>query len=602
LSGFVGILNLDGAPVDQLLLERMTQALAFRGPDAQGIWSQGEIGLGHTLLRATHEAGRERQPAALEARLRIVADGRVDARAELIAKLNSRLANRHGVSLATPDAELILQAYDAWGESCLDHLLGDFSFAIWDAANRKLFCARDQIGIKPFYYTQIANTLIVSNTLQVVRLHPGVLSKLSDLAIGDFLLFGLNYRPDVSAFEGIKKLPPARFLTAAERQVRVSRYWSFPIEEPLRHRHTRDCIQEFRTLLGAAVRDRLRTDRASISLSGGLDSPAVAAMAGAQLTGKGALQGITIVNDQLMPDQERKYAGIVASHLGIPIHFVALEDYKLFERCVSPGFRFPEPNGLELAAMHEDLYRFAAAHGSVMLTGEGGDPGLVPSLCFYKKGKRLPSFLRDMAWYVLTHGRHPRLGFHLAWLRWRGLPTSESGPYPSWLEPDFESRAKLRERWREIMDEPRPVHPDRPAAYESVSQTQWAGFFEASDAGYTRIQLEVRHPLMDLRVLRFMLRLPTLPWCADKELLRVAMRSDLPEAILRRPKAPLAGDPALGLLQREDTRRLTNFAPTPELSNFIVTERIPSLARGGIPLDPSLHLRPLSLNLWLQSR
>lgn len=601
LSGFVGILNLDGAPVDQPLLGRMTQALAFRGPDARGIWSQGEIGLGHTLLRTTYESANERQPAALDARLWIVADGRVDARAELIAKLNSRLSIRHEVSLSTPDAELILHAYDAWGESCLDHLLGDFSFAIWDAANRKLFCARDQIGIKLFYYARIANTLIVSNTLQVLRLHPGVSSKLSDLAIGDFLLFGVNYRTDVSAFADIKKLPPAHLLTTAGQQVHVRRYWSFPIEEPLRHRRASDCIQEFRTLLSAAVSDRLRTDRASISLSGGLDSPTVAATAAAQLPGKGALQGFTITYDRVIPDEERKYAGIVASHLGIPVHFIAGEDYRLFERCESPGFRFPEPNALELAAMDEDLCRFAAAHGPVMLTGEGGDPGLVPSLCFYK-GKRFPSLLWDATSYFLSHGRHPKLGFRLAWLRWRGLPTSESVPYPNWLEPNFESRATLRERWREIMDEPTPTHPDRPAAYGSVSQTQWAGFFESNDPGWARVLLEVRHPLMDLRVLRFMLRLPTLPWCADKELLRVAMRGDLPENVLRRPKSPLAGDPLVGLLRREGSNRLTNFEPAPELENFILRDQIPPLFGEGIPSEPTLHLRPLSLNLWLQSR
>jgi asparagine synthase (glutamine-hydrolysing) len=601
LSGFVGILNLDGAPVDQPLLERMTQALAFRGPDARRTWSQGGVGLGHALHRVTPEAAHERQPAALDARLWIVADGRVDARAELITELNSRHANRHELSLATTDAELILHAYEAWGESCLDHLLGDFSFAIWDHANRKLFCARDQIGIKPFYYARISDTLIFGNTLQVVRLHPDVPSTLSDLAIGDFLLFGVNYRTDVSAFEHIKKLPPAHFFTAVGEQLRVRRYWSFPIEQPVRHRRARDCIEEFRTLLNAAVGDRLRTDRASISLSGGLDSPTVAATAAAQLTEKGALQGFTVTYDRVIPDEERKYAGMVAAHLGVPIHFFAGEDYRLFERCESPGLRFPEPKPLELAALNEDMCRLAAANGPVMLTGEGGDPGLVPSLCFYK-GKRIPNLLWEVARYFVFHGRHPKLGFHLAWLRWRGLPTSESPTYPSWLEPDFETRARLRERWHEIMDQPIPAHPDRPAAYASASQTEWAGFFEPSDPGWSRVLLEVRHPLMDLRVLRFMLRLPTLPWCADKELLRVAMRGELPESALQRPKSPLAGDPFIGLLRRERSDRLTKFTPADDLDRFILQDQIPPLFGGTIPPDPAVHLRPLNLSLWLKSR
>jgi asparagine synthase (glutamine-hydrolysing) len=601
LSGFVAILNLDGAPVDQPLLERMTQAMAFRGPHARGIWSAQEIGLGHALLRTTPESAQERQPAALDARLWIAADARVDARAELIAEINSRPAHRRELSLATPDAELILHAYDVWRESCLDHLLGDFSFAIWDAANRRLFCARDQIGIKPFYYAHIANTLIVSNTLQVLRLHPGVSSKLCDLAIGDFLLFGVNYRTDVSAFEDIKKMPPAHFLTAAAGQIHVRRYWSFPIEEPIFHRRAADCIQEFRALLGAAVSDRLRTDRASISLSGGLDSPTVAAAAAAQLTGEGALQGITIDCHPLIPDQERKYAGIVASHLGIQERYMVMADYELFERCETPGFHFPEPNALELAAMNEDMSRLAAAHGSVMLTGQGGDPGLIPSLSFYK-GRRSFSFLLEMGRYFLTHGAIPRLGFRLAWLRWRGLPTSEVSPYPNWLEPNFESRANLRVRWREIMDEITSAHPDRPKAYGSVSHTQWAAYLEPHDPGWTRILLEVRHPLMDLRILRFMLRLPTLPWCADKELLRVAMRGDLPEIVLRRPKSPLAGDPVVALLRRERSDHLTKFTSAAGLENFVVQHQIPPLIGRNIPPDAASDLHPLSLSLWLRSR
>ena len=609
MSGFVAILNLDGEPVDQILLQRMTRSLAFRGPDAEGIWRQGAVGMGHALLRTTLKAAPEtspiaesdKQPAALGDRLWIVADARIDARGELVEKLKAKSSSASGVSLSTPDALLILHAYDIWGDACVEHLLGDFSFAIWDAANRKLFCARDQIGIKPFYYARIANTLIVGNTLQVLRLHPDVSSKLSDLAIGDFLLIGWNLQIGHSAFEDIKKLPPAHSLSATGHKIDVHRYWSFPIEEPLRYHHAGDYVEEFRALLNAAVLDRLRTDRVSVSMSGGLDSPTVAAVAAASLRGNGSLQGITFVYNEVIPDEERKYASIVGRHLKIPVHFLAAEDYRLFERCESPGFSLPEPKSLELAAMYDDQYRCAAAHGMVMLTGEGGDPGLIPSLYFYK-GKRFPRLLWDMAGYFLSHGRHPRLGFHLAWLRWRGLPTSESGPYPNWLEPNFESRANLRERWREMMAEPASVHPDRPQAYAGASQTDWSTYCERHDAGSTRVPLEVRHPLLDLRILRFLLRLPTLPWCADKELLRVAMRGDLPEEVLRRPKAPLAGDPYIGLLRREDPNCLTNLAPTPELLNFVVPNRIPLLAGSGILQDPSLNFRPLSLNFWLRMR
>jgi len=186
MSGFVGILNLDGAPVDRALLERMTQSLAFRGPDARHVWCQGPVGLGHALLQITNGTALEKQPAQLDGRLWITADARIDARTELIEKLKAKSQAAGALALPTPDAELILHAYDAWGEACVEHLLGDFSFAIWDAREKRLFCARDHFGVKPFYYAQVGSCLIFCNTLNCVRMHPGVSSRLNDLAIADF--------------------------------------------------------------------------------------------------------------------------------------------------------------------------------------------------------------------------------------------------------------------------------------------------------------------------------------------------------------------------------------------------------------------------------
>lgn len=148
MSGIVGILNRDGAPVDRDLLAKMTGFMAFRGPDAQETWIDGNAGFGHTLLRTTWESEREKQPCTLEGQVWITADARIDRREELIQELQA--AGRHPCKGAT-DPELILHAYHAWNEQCLEHLLGDFSFAIWDGRARRLFCARDHFGIKPFY-------------------------------------------------------------------------------------------------------------------------------------------------------------------------------------------------------------------------------------------------------------------------------------------------------------------------------------------------------------------------------------------------------------------------------------------------------------------
>lgn len=179
MSGIVGIVNLDGAPVDPALLRRMTEDLAPRGPDAQQIWIEQNVGFGHTLLRATWESALEHQPHTRDGQTCIVADCRVDGRDDLIRELAT-----HGCAVAkdAPDPDLILHAYDVWQEQCLDHLLGDFSFAIWDARRRTLFCGRDHFGVKPFLYVRTDRCFIFSNDLSCLRLHPAVSSELDDVA------------------------------------------------------------------------------------------------------------------------------------------------------------------------------------------------------------------------------------------------------------------------------------------------------------------------------------------------------------------------------------------------------------------------------------
>src|SRR5207253_1379774 len=138
MSGIVGVVNWDGAPVDRRLVERMTATVSGCGPDGQHVWTDGPVGFGHAWLRTS--ATRDVQPCSLEARVWITADARIDGRPELVRTLRA-----HGChDLAeTTDAELILHAYAVWGEACVSHLFGDFSFAIWDGARRRVLCARD---------------------------------------------------------------------------------------------------------------------------------------------------------------------------------------------------------------------------------------------------------------------------------------------------------------------------------------------------------------------------------------------------------------------------------------------------------------------------
>ncbi|MGH9678171.1 MAG: asparagine synthetase B family protein, partial [Candidatus Acidiferrum sp.] len=274
MSGIVGMAHSEGRPVDPDLLRRMTNSLSFRGPDAQEIWANGSVGLGHALLSHADESEHGRQPATLDQRNWIVADVRLDAHRELVEALRSR---GRDAEFSNTDAQLLLHAYEAWGEACLDHLLGDFAFAIWDARRQQLFCACDQFGIKALYFVEVDHSFIFSNTLDCLRLHPSVSDRLNDAAIADFLLFGMNYDPASTSFADIRRLPRAHALRwSPVSGLQLREYWRPPTDEAIRYQRRGDYIEHFNELLTKAVDDRLRTDKVGILLSGGLDSSSVA--------------------------------------------------------------------------------------------------------------------------------------------------------------------------------------------------------------------------------------------------------------------------------------------------------------------------------------
>jgi asparagine synthase (glutamine-hydrolysing) len=606
LSGFVGVLNLDGAPVDRAPLECMTRDLAFRGPDAQEVWGQGPVGLGHALLQMASGTALEKQPAQLDDRLWIVADARIDARSELIAKLKGKSSAAGALSLSTPDAQLILHAYDAWGDACVEHLLGDFSFAIWDAQQRRLFCARDPFGVKPFFYAHLGSLVIFSNTLDCLRQHPAVSNRLNELAIADFLLFDMNQDSGTTSFTDIQRLPPAHILMCDQGKVSVQRYWELSVTTPVHYSRDLEYVERFNELLDTAVADRLRGESAGVLMSGGLDSPTVAASAQKVLAGNGGVSGLrayTDVFDSLIPHEERHYAGLVADALKIPIEYQVSDHGKMFERADQPEYYSSEPVHSAWPDSTRDQLRRLATRSRVALTGFGGDPVLCGRISVHFRqlieAKQFGRAIADAVRYLTVEGRLSRLYLGT---RWRILfaAKNQRPAFPPWLNDDLEKRLNLRDRWG-VMDRPsRAPSAARPEAHEAMVAPMWANLFEGHDAGITRVPLEVGHPFFDLRLVNFLLALPRLPWCCDKELLREAARGRLPNAVRLRRKSPLPADPLVALLQQPETEWVDRFAPIPELEQYVVRNRIPAVHREQDSWAAWIHLRPLSLNYWLR--
>jgi len=614
LSGFVGILNLDGAPVDGDLLQRLTHFLEFRGPDGEGCWRDGAVGLGHTLLRVTPEgtpetpfnADRDKQPADLGRRLWIVGDARIDGREELITKLKAKSASAGELSLSAPDSQLILLAYDAWDEACVEHLIGDFSFAIWDARARKLFCARDQFGVKPFFYAHSGSLLIFSNTLDCIRQHPAVSHRLNDLAIADFLLFDMNQDPATTSFVDIQRLPPAHTLTCEREQVSVRRYWELSVTTPIHLSRDAEYIERFLELLDLAVADRLRTNSAGVLMSGGLDSPTVAASAQRVFSRAGAVPGLrayTEVFESLIPHEERHYATLVAEALKIPIEYQVSNGCRIFERADQPEYHSPEPTHLAWPDKTGDDLRQLAARSRVTLTGFGGDPMLCGRISVHFRQlierKQFGRALADALRYLTVEGRISRLYLRT---RWRIVFASkgQTPGYPQWLNEDLENRQGLRDRWELMSRKKAPQSAARPEAHQAVLDPIWPSMFEIHDPGFTRVPVEVRHPLFDLRLVNFLLALPRLPWCCDKELLREAARGVLPDTVRLRRKSPLIADPLVALLKMPEASWVDRFEAVPDLERYVVRDRVPAVHKELDSWAAWIHLRPLSLNFWLR--
>jgi asparagine synthase (glutamine-hydrolysing) len=558
------------------------------------------------MLRTTREAAHEHQPFSLDGEIWITADARVDGWSDLIRDLGRQKCD---VPDELTDVALILLAYKAWGTRCVEHLIGDYAFAIWDERKKRLFCVRDHFGVKPFFYARVDDSLVFSNTLECLRLYPGISDKLNDVAIGDYLLFGVNQDPATTAFADIQRLPGAHLLTCADGQVQTSRYWSLPLNGSLRYRNARDYVDHFKEHLRTAVDDRLRTDRVSCEMSGGLDSTSIAATAKAILAERGGafdLRAHTVVYDRLIPDQERHFSGLAAKWLDLPIHYLVADEYPPLTRTTGADLPQPEPFHVgPLAATAADFLRQMAARSRVALTGWDGDALMCesPSLYFRSLFKRFEfsQLASDMVWYVRAKRALPPIGVR-TWIKRRLGKYPVRSRYPSWIEPSFASRMETRARWEEINAERPPVHPTRPRAMQQLSLPTWWLLLEGYDPGVTGLALEARHPLLDLRLVNYVLAIPPVPWCSDKHMLREAMANVLPDAILRRPKTGLAGDPVLAHARAMGARGLGISGPPAGLDRYVGADPHARLSDATDPNALWLDLRPLCLGRWLDDQ
>jgi asparagine synthase (glutamine-hydrolysing) len=466
----------------------------------------------------------------------------------------------------------ILDAYETWSEACVDHLAGDFSFAIWDAERGRLFCARDFMGIRQLYYARTANALIVSGAIGPIIRHPGISDALEESSMAKFLIGGTSEFPVDTFYPHIKRLPPAHALTWDGERLVIRRYWSLPLDGAIRYRDHRDYVAHFREVFDRAVADRLRgTEVAAAMMSGGLDSTAVSVTA--QRTMATPLHAYTTSFATMLHDEEASWAARVAEANGMIHRVFARDDCALFEDPSS--YRRAEPFEDPLASVFLDLVRDAAQHAPVMFAGEGGD------VLFYTSHGHFPGLLRrgrllqfgiDIASYAWRNRQLPPLNLRAVVKRWFGA-TPRRAVFPPWIRDDVVRRFSLREQFESERDIGE-LHPVRPEAHRALMQPFWQRLFETWDPSETGIPIRIVYPFFDRRLVELLFAFPPMPWFARKYLLREAMKGRLPEEVRRRPKTPMAGDP-LRIVMRRSTGRLRDILEAvPEMADLIDADKL----------------------------
>jgi asparagine synthase (glutamine-hydrolysing) len=556
----------------------MQAALTRRGPDGSAIWELGNIGVGHQKLATTPESLNERLPLVDvegDRRWAITADARIDNRRELAASLGLGAGEEHMLS----DADLILASYKKWGEDTPARLLGDFAFAIWDHAKQTLFCARDVVGIRPFYYSyRPGRFLAFASEIRGVLACPFVPRRINDIKVADHLLQSFDDSQS-TFYQNIHRLPAAHSLTADRHGMRIRRYWSLDTVQDIRLGSDEEYAEAFRDIFVEAVRCRTRSAfPVGSTLSGGLDSSSIACAANQLLsTTLKPLRTFSAVfpslsGTELQKIDERSYVDTVLrsgdfdqtyvyADQGSPLADWSQVSRQLGDACLAPNLY-----------IHWGLYKAASAKGvRVLLDGIDGDTTVSHGLDYLTdlaRAGRFVRFLREaralsrvnsssypfrsVVWQL---GVQPLIPAPAARL-WRAMrPPRAHGDDADVISQHLLEKLRANTRDQTTSDDA-PLGRNAKASHRRALSSPLIPYgMEFADAASGSFGLEVRYPFFDRRLMEFCLAIPAKQKLQNgwtRSVMRRAIAGIVPaEVQWRTGKADLSPNFSRGLFQRD---------------------------------------------------
>ncbi|BAZ43116.1 putative asparagine synthase [Chondrocystis sp. NIES-4102] len=372
MSAIFGIYYLDQRLTQPKDIQKMSNILSHTGSDAANIWCDRHVALGHRMLWTTPESMFEQLPSTtIDGNLTITADARIDNRQELISHL--KLLNSADI---ITDSQIILAAYQQWGSACVQHLIGDFAFAIWNCREHKLFCARDHYGVKPFYYYHApGKTLVFASQIKALLCLSEIPNIPNDLTIAYYLQGG--FQSQINTFyQDIFKLPPASLLEIQNNHVSVSKYWTPDINKTLKLDSDQEYAEAYLEVFTQAVNCRLRSNFAiGSTLSGGLDSSSIVCVARELLLQqqRPKLKTFSAIFNDATESDESPYIQSVVQQGNIEPYYVAADRYSPLTDWEKMLWHLDKPFGSNLY-LHWNLYKEAQKQGTkIFLDGFFGD-------------------------------------------------------------------------------------------------------------------------------------------------------------------------------------------------------------------------------------
>ncbi len=556
MCGICGIFNLKGNRVDRELLERMTTRIQHRGPDGEGYFVSNEIGLGHRRLSIIDLEGGSQPQTNEDRSIQIIFNGEIYN----FIELRKELLEKGHTFKTRSDTEVIVHAYEQWGVECTNRFNGIFAFALWNSNQRRLFLARDHLGVKPLYYVVLGDRLLFSSEIKALLADSGCPKEVDIQALSQ--LFTLRYVPSPrTLFKGIQKLPPGHRMIVQSSGIHVERYWkSTPrIRTEV---NERALIEEYQALVEDAVRLQMRSDvPVGLFLSSGIDSASLLAIMSKLSSRPVRTFTIGFENGERTneTDDARQLAKMFGSDHSEMI--VGAQDYeKYYERYL---WDLEEPVGNETAAAFYFVSLITSKHVKVALTGQGADEpwagyGRHLGVKMSEMYSRLPQFLTKG---VLSHiGEHwvrnERLKRGLTSLHERDFlsrlinvysffsPAMKDQLFQPWIKGQVSSNGvEAKQALRHLQSEVQDLDPLTQVLYMDTRTNLPDDLLMVGDKTSMANSIEVRVPFLDYRLVEFIETLPPnlkIKGRQAKYLHKKAVEKWLPKEVVYRKKKGFA--------------------------------------------------------------